>query len=289
MESKANQAIKAPTNLANMAATSAKSATSTKTEKTFTALDCLRSTSFQNQLKNALPKFFDTDRFIRSAINEFRLSKSLQECSVPSVLGFFMQAATLGLEPASTLGQCYPVPFNNKNTGQKECQFIVGYRGMAALARRSGEVSSIDAQIVHEKDEFTLEYGVEPKLIHRPYLDGDPGMMRGAYVFVRFRDGSYQYKFMPKYEIDAHRTRSKADKAGFSPWQSDYDEMAKKTVFRSLFKWLPIVIEEAAMTQADGSVARLDVNTGEVDIEPIVAEFTVSEPENDDVVPNPEL
>ena len=91
-----------------------------------TALDYLNNDKFKSQLAAALPKFLDTDHFVRSAITEFRLNPALAECSVPSVLGYFMQAAACGLEPASMLGQCYPVPFNNKKTGQREAQFICG-------------------------------------------------------------------------------------------------------------------------------------------------------------------
>lgn len=231
--------------------------------KKSTVVDFLMSDSFKDQLAMALPKFFDTDRFVRAAISEFRLNPALQDCSVPSVLGFFMQAAMCGLEPASVLGQCYPVPFNNKKTGQKECQFIIGYRGMASIARRSGEVLSIDAQIVHEKDEFTLIYGIEQSLIHEPYLDGDPGPMRGAYCVVRFKDGSYQFRYMPKSEIDAHRRRSKASSSG--PWATDYEEMAKKTVFRSLFKWLPISMEAATAVASDESAARYNAAAKDAD------------------------
>ena len=87
--------------------------------------DWLNDGTFKNQLGAALPKFLDTDRFVRAALTEFRMNPALQSCSVPSVLGYFMQAAACGLEPASVLGQCYPVPFNNKKTGQKEVQFIL--------------------------------------------------------------------------------------------------------------------------------------------------------------------
>lgn len=235
-------------------ATDAKAPAAHKT----TALDFLQTQKFKDSLSMALPKFFDTDRFIRAAISEFRLNPALQDCSVPSVLGFFMQAAMCGLEPASVLGQCYPVPFNNKKTGAKECQFIIGYRGMASIARRSGEVLSIDAQIVHEKDNFELIYGIEQSLVHAPFLDGDPGQMRGAYCVVRFKDGSYQFRYMPKSEIDAHRRRSKASSTG--PWVTDYEEMAKKTVFRSLFKWLPISMEAATAVSSDGSAANYNAS-----------------------------
>lgn len=116
-------AIKTPTNGAALAP---KATTQAVAKKQGTVLDYLNNERFKTELASALPKFLDTDHFVRSAITEFRLNPALAECSVPSVLGYFMQAAACGLEPASMLGQCYPVPFNNKKTGQKEAQFICG-------------------------------------------------------------------------------------------------------------------------------------------------------------------
>jgi recombination protein RecT len=247
-------------------------------KKQGTVVDYLNNEKFKEQLAAALPKFLDTDHFIRSAITEFRLNPALAECSVPSVLGYFMQAAACGLEPASMLGQCYPVPFNNKKTGQREAQFICGYRGMLSIARRSGEIASVDAQIVHENDTFDIEYGLEPKLVHKPCLTGDPGPMIGAYVVVRFKGDGVEplMKYMPKSEIDNHRKRSKA--SSYGPWVTDYDEMAKKTVFRSVFKWLPISIEQIQATTTDGAVSRYNANAKTDDIEDLVeVEFVAAE------------
>lgn len=247
-------------------------------KKQGTVVDYLNNDKFKEQLAAALPKFLDTDHFIRSAITEFRLNPALAECSVPSVLGYFMQAAACGLEPASMLGQCYPVPFNNKKTGQREAQFICGYRGMLSIARRSGEIASVDAQIVHENDTFDIEYGLEPKLVHKPCLTGDPGPMIGAYVVVRFKGEGVEplMKYMPKSEIDNHRKRSKA--SSYGPWVTDYDEMAKKTVFRSVFKWLPISIEQIQATTTDGAVSRYNANAKTDDIEDLVeVEFVAAE------------
>ena len=242
--------IKTPTNAGAMTAQAAAPMT---VKKQSGVLDHLQSESFKRQLQMALPKFFDTDRFVRSAISDFRLNPALQECSVPSVLGFYMQAAMCGLEPSSVLGQCYPVPFHNKKTGQKECQFIIGYRGMASLARRSGDVLSIDAHIVHEHDDFTLTYGLNQDIRHAPCLNDDPGAMTGAYCVVRFKDGSSQFAYMTKRQIDDHRRRSKS--SGSGPWVTDYEEMAKKTVFRQVFKWLPISIEAQTAAAVDENIA----------------------------------
>lgn len=219
------QTIKTPKNTAALAP---KTTAAVAKKKGGTVVSYLNDAGFQKQLAAALPKFLDTDHFVRSALTEFRLNPALAECSVPSVLGYFMQAAACGLEPASVLGQCYPVPFNNKKTGQKECQFLLSYRGMLAIARRSGEIASVIAEAVHEKDEFDVEYGLEPKLTHKPYLDGDPGALKGCYVVVRFKGDGVEplIKYMPKSEIEKHKRRSKAANSG--PWVTDYEEMAKK-------------------------------------------------------------
>ena len=141
---------------------------------------------------------------------------------------------------------------------------------MLSIARRSGEIASVIAEVVHEKDEFSLEYGLDPKLVHKPYIEGDPGAMTGAYVVVRFKGEGVDplIKFMPKSEIDKHRSRSKAGSNG--PWVTDYEEMAKKTVFRAVFKWLPISIEQIEATTADGAVANYKPTTQSNDVDDLI-------------------
>ena len=80
-----------------------------------------------------------------------------------------MVSAQLGLEPG-TLGYCYLVPYQNKKTGQLEIQFQLGYKGILELVRRSGQVENIEARVVYEKDKFDFEYGLTPKLVHKPAL-----------------------------------------------------------------------------------------------------------------------
>jgi recombination protein RecT len=268
--------IKTPTNTQALAPK-----TQAVAKKQGTAVDYLNNDKFKSQLAAALPKFLDSDHFVRSAITEFRLNPALAECSVPSVLGYFMQAAACGLEPASMLGQCYPVPFRNKKTGMKEVSFVIGFRGMLSIARRSGEIASVVAEVVHENDEFSIEYGMKPDLIHKPCIDGDPGAFKGAYVVVRFKGEGIDpvIKYMPKQEIDKHRNRSKS--SGDGPWVTDYEEMAKKTVFRSVFKWLPISIEQIQAATTDGGVSRYNADAKTNDIEDLVeVEFVAAEDDN---------
>jgi recombination protein RecT len=185
------------------------------------------------EIQRALPKHLDADRLARIAMTTIRQTPKLLDCNIQSLLAAVMQSAQLGLEP-NILGQAYIIPYG------KEAQFIIGYRGMIDLARRSGHIESIYAHPVYENDEFDYEYGLEPKLRHKPAMD-DRGQFIGAYGVAKFKDGGYHFEFMSKSEIDKRRGRSKA--SGNGPWVTDYEEMACKTVIRHMFKYLPISIE----------------------------------------------
>ena len=185
------------------------------------------------EIQRALPKHLDADRLARIAMTTIRQTPKLLECNIQSLLAAVMQSAQLGLEP-NILGQAYIIPYG------KEAQFIIGYRGMIDLARRSGHIESIYAHPVYDQDEFDYEYGLDPKLRHKPAI-GDRGQFIGAYGVAKFKDGGYHFEFMPKSEIDKRRARSAAKNSG--PWVTDYEEMACKTVIRHMFKYLPISIE----------------------------------------------
>lgn len=209
------------------------------------------------EIEKALPSHMNPDRMARIALTTIRTNPKLLEASIPSLLGAVMQAAQLGLEPG-LIGHCYLVPFRNGKTGQTDVQFIIGYKGMIDLARRSGQIENIYAHAVYSNDEFDYELGLEPKLKHKPYMEGDRGEFIGAYAVAHFKDGGYQFEFMPKSEIEKRRQRSKAAKNG--PWVSDYEEMAKKTVIRHMWKYLPISIEIQQQAMQD-EVVRKDITS----------------------------
>ncbi|MFA5266163.1 MAG: recombinase RecT, partial [Opitutaceae bacterium] len=107
------------------------------------------------------------------------------------------------------------------------CQFIPGYRGLISLARRSGQIVSIEAHAVFAADEFVVEFGLDPKLVHRPTLSKERGEITAFYAIARIVGGGLQYDYMTRADVDAIRARSKAGNSG--PWQTDYAEMGKKT------------------------------------------------------------
>ncbi|KRT94819.1 recombination protein RecT [Bacillus glycinifermentans] len=229
-----------------------------KSEKPRTIADYLE--DMKPELQKALPEHITPERITRIALTTIRTNPALQECSPASLLGAVMQSAQLGLEPG-LIGHCYFVPFNRKIKGKngapdqwvKDVQFIIGYKGMIDLARRSGHIESIYAHTVHEADEFVYELGLHPKLIHKP-ATGHRGEMTHVYAVAHFKDGGYQFEVFSKQDVENVRKRSKSKDNG--PWQTDYEEMAKKTVIRRMWKYLPISIEIQSQVAQDETVRK---------------------------------
>lgn len=206
-------------------------------------------------MSQALPKHMDVDRLMRLTMTTIRTTPELRQADVGSLLGGVMQAAQLGLEPG-LLGQCYLLPFKNNKKGITEVQFIIGYKGMIDLARRSGHIQSIYAHAVYENDDFEYELGLDPKLRHTPSMDSDKGKFLGSYAVAHFKDGGYQMEFMPKAEIDKRRNSSPGGRSKYSPWNNYYEEMANKTVIRHMWKYLPISVEVQQQVAHDEGTAR---------------------------------
>lgn len=194
------------------------------------------------QLSAALPRHMTPDRMIRIVTTEIRKTQALANCDMQSFIGAVVQCSQLGLEPGNALGHAYLLPFGNgkSKSGQSNVQLIIGYRGMIDLARRSGQIISISARTVREDDQFHFEYGLNENLTHTPGDDEDSKITH-VYSVARLKDGGIQFEVMTFNQIEKVRSSSKAGSNG--PWVSHWEEMAKKTVIRKLFKYLPVSIE----------------------------------------------
>lgn len=192
----------------------------------------------EGEIAKALPSVITPERFTRIVTSALRATPKLAETTPQSFLGAMMTAAQLGLEPNTPLGQAYLLPYKNK--GVLECQFQLGYKGLIDLAYRSGEVSIIQAHEVHENDDFFYEFGLEPQLTHKP-AHHDRGEVFCYYAMFRTKDGGFGFEVMSKEEIEAHaRKYSQSYGSDFSPWKSNFDEMAKKTVLKRVLKYAPL-------------------------------------------------
>jgi recombination protein RecT len=193
----------------------------------------------------ALPPHLTVDRLLRVVLTVLQQTPALLDCDRASLYRAVMTCAQLGLEPDGVLGQAYLVPSRGK------VQLVPGYRGFIALARNSGEVTSINAQAVHRNDRFEYAYGLAERLEHVP-AGGDRGEITHFYAYAKFKDGGHHFDVMSRGEVDAVRDRSesyqayRAGRIEDTAWVTGYAEMGKKTVIRRIAKFLPLAVQKAA-------------------------------------------
>lgn len=198
-----------------------------------------------SKIEAVMPKHMSSERLYQLTISAINHEPKLMQADITTLLSCVMKCSALGLEPSSVdgLGRAYILPYRNKKRGIMEATFILGYKGMLELARRSGQIKSIEARAVYEGDQFEYEFGLHENLTHRP-----SGKQREkgeqpthVYMIAHFNDGGYYMDVMTFEEVEAIRKRSAASTYG--PWTSDYEAMAKKTVIRRAFPYLPVSIE----------------------------------------------
>ncbi len=234
------------------------------------------------QFAMALPKHITPDRMVRVALTAIQNTPKLLECDKQSLYSAVMRSAQLGLEPDGVLGQAYLIPFAGK------VQFIVGYKGLIDLARRSGEVSNIIAKEVCANDIFKITWHDEIPFRHEQPSSGVRGDVIGFWALARFKDGGFHWDYMTIDEIRTVRDQSsgwqsakKYNKTAESPWEKHFNEMAKKTVIRRIAKYLPMSVQKAAAVEdlIDAGKKFTADEYGEIIIEGDVIDATEAVPE----------
>jgi recombination protein RecT len=237
----------------------------------------------QEQFARAMPRGAEAAQLVRDALTCLRTTPKLAQCEPTSVLGALMTCAQLGLRPGVPgLGHAWVLPFwdsrlvwldekGRERTGGQRAQLIIGYQGYRELAQRSGQIATVIGRAVHANDLFELDYGVADNLVHKPKLDGPRGEAVGYYAIVKYTSGGYAFWHMSRTDVEEHRDRfamarkpiwrdgkktSETEIVG--PWRDNFDEMAVKTAFLRLAKWMPKSTELASAIEADGTV-RVDL------------------------------
>jgi recombination protein RecT len=210
--------------------------------------------AYKGEIARALPRHLNADTMTRIALTCFRMTPKLAECQPASVFACVIQASQLGLRPG-LMGECYLIPYKD------QCTLQLGYQGLLELVRRSGLVDSISAHLVHDRDEFDVSWGTEPGIKHRPYLDGDPGGVRLVYAVARLKGGGVHAELMTLHDIERIKARSQnvinaARWGKQTPWDTDWGEMARKTVLRRICKYLPKSPDLASALAIDDAAFR---------------------------------
>lgn len=219
-------------------------------------IETLKGADFAEQVKLAVPNGvdFDVSRFLQSVLRALDENERLLACEPRSVLGCALRCAEIGLMVGGVMQHAFMVPRarrDGRGGFMYEAELSVGYRGMIALAMRSGKIKSITSRVVTDREveegRFDLYYeGEKDVLIHRPVLYGDKGDPVMVYCLVRFVDGTFHVEPMDKSEIE--RIKEMAIQRwngvdGESPWVTSEMEMWRKSPVRRAFKYLNVQVE----------------------------------------------
>lgn len=233
-------------------------------------------TNFRSEIEAALPVHLkrNAEKYARQAMSLFSQNPKLQKCTGVTILSALMTASALGLDLTPQLGQCYIIPYDNKKKTAKgwetvtEAQFQLGYRGTISLAQRSGELLRIQADVVCERDKFRYSKGLNPILEHEESMEEDRGQITHVYAVANFKNGGYAFEVWPVAKVIAHAKKfsksfykrdyktGKTVENDKSPWHTDFESMAKKTLIMAIWKYLPLSTELMLAQNNDNAVKR---------------------------------
>ena len=224
--------------------------------------------SVQEQFKNALNE--SSPLFIASLIDVYSSDKALQNSDPKTVIMEALKAATLKLPINKGLGYAWIVPYKGKATMQ------IGYKGYIQLAQRTGSYRYINADAVYEGETVTKD-----RLTGEVIISGTPTSEKavGYFAYIELLNGFQKTIFWTREEVDAHAKRfSQSYNAAVSPWKTDFDEMAIKTVLKALLSKYGILSVEmtSAITQdrdPEEDIQReIDKNANQGDVIDVQAE-----------------
>lgn len=195
----------------------------------------------EKQFALALPEHVSPEKFVRVVMTAINANPDLQKAERQSVLAAAMKCAQDGLLPDGR--EAALVVYGNK------ASYLPMIAGVLTKVRRSGELETINAHVVHQKDAWLYTLGDDERIEHKPYMEGDRGKPIAVYAIAKTKDGGIYREVMSVAEVEKVRAVSRAKNNG--PWVQWWGEMARKTVLRRLSKRLPMSTDLVQLFQRD--------------------------------------
>jgi recombination protein RecT len=202
--------------------------------------------------------------FIASLVSITNLDPRLKECTPQSLMMCGLKAASMNLPIDPNIGCAYPVPFRNRREGITVAQFQMGYRGYVQLAMRTGQYKKIVVTDIRE-GEIVKADPINEDYQFNYILDEDQrdkAKIIAYYAMFELSNGFVKAILWPYQRLMNHAKKySKSYNDG--PWQTNQDEMCRKTMLRQLIpKWGPMSVEMQDAFRSDMSVVRYDIESG---------------------------
>jgi recombination protein RecT len=217
----------------------------------------------KDEFLKALPSHITFEKFQRTVMSALIADPGLLAADRQSLLASCVLAASDGLLPdkreaALVVYQC-KVKQGNAEVWIDKVQYMPMFNGILKKVRQSKELLSVVTHPVYDKDEFEYTLGDDERITHKPYTGAEKrGLVKAAYCIVKLKDGTVMREVMTREDIDKVRDKSKAKDSQYGPWKNWYEEMARKSVFRRLAKWLPQSVDVSEAFAHDESMDILD-------------------------------
>lgn len=204
----------------------------------------LNNETMQQNFRNILAE--NASAFMASIIELYQSDGALQKCDPNRVVLEALKAATLKLPINKQLGFAYIIPYNNVPT------FQLGFRGLIQLAQRSGQYRYINADVVCEGESVNYNRITGMLEISGTAKSETPV---GYFAYFQLLNGFEKCVYWTREKVEAHAKRySKAWSKADSPWHTNFDAMALKTVLKTIISKYGVMSVEFANAIANDSV-----------------------------------
>ena len=206
------------------------------------ALPALKSdlAKMEPEFRKTLPSYIRSEQFVRTAQTAIAFTRNIDKVKNPS----------------SLLAACSKAAQDGLILDGREAALVVDYngdvqyrpmmRGLLKLAHNTGEIKSLVVEVVRDGDVFDYSpTRAEEPITHKIDLKSKRGEVYAVYAKAELKSGGIVFEVMTVEDVNRIRDRSDAYKAFIAkkikstPWSTDWSEMARKTVFRRLSKYLP--------------------------------------------------
>lgn len=205
----------------------------------------------------------NANSLVTSALTAVSNNYQLKDATPESVYASLMKAAALNLTVDPNLGLAYLVPYKNNSQRVTEAQLQIGYKGLVQLSLRSGQIKSINTGVIYKSEflgfnKITGEFKIDDSIIP----DEENDEVAGYFACITLINGGEMKQFMPISKIIAHASKysksyqndqklSPNEKWKASPWTTDFDAMAEKTVLKNVLKFVPMSLDMQEAIAAD--------------------------------------
>lgn len=185
--------------------------------------------------------------FTSSLLSLASQDRQLASAEPSTVVSAAMKAACLDLPIDKNLGFAWVIAYNDKHKGKAQAQFQMGYKGYVQLAMRTGQYAGLNVVEVREGELKGFDQlRAEAKIEWLPPDQRESAKIVGFVAWMKLVNGFEHSEYWTLEKVQAHAQRySQSYRKGYdSPWKSDFEQMAKKTVLKHLLSnWGPLSVQ----------------------------------------------